>query len=99
MNEDAFPSIPLATFHSYSLYAPALQPYLSPLSPTVGFAPSLLSSCKTPVSTTHQRITERQNHIVITNRMWARLLSSTNQPSFLDAKGDNEEKEEEEALN
>lgn len=46
-----------------------------------------------------QRITERQNHIVITNRMWARLLSSTNQPSFLDAKGDNEEKEEEEALN
>ncbi|RZC27824.1 ATP-dependent 6-phosphofructokinase 3 isoform B [Glycine soja] len=45
------------------------------------------------------RITERQNHVVITDRMWARLLSSTNQPSFLDAKGDNEEKEEEEALN
>ncbi|KAL2626451.1 hypothetical protein GLYMA_07G126400v4 [Glycine max] len=43
------------------------------------------------------RITERQNHVVITDRMWARLLSSTNQPSFLDSKGDNEEKKEEEA--
>ncbi|KAL2321354.1 hypothetical protein Fmac_030323 [Flemingia macrophylla] len=41
------------------------------------------------------RITERQNHVVITDRMWARLLSSTNQPSFLGAKGVNEEKEEE----
>lgn len=30
-----------------------------------------------------QRITERQNRVVITDRMWARLLSSTNQPSFL----------------
>ncbi|KAG5106374.1 hypothetical protein JHK82_043344 [Glycine max] len=40
---------------------------------------------------------ERQNHVVITDRMWARLLSSTNQPSFLDSKGDNEEKKEEEA--
>nr|GMD45966.1 ATP-dependent 6-phosphofructokinase 6-like [Ipomoea batatas] len=29
------------------------------------------------------RITERQNKVVITDRMWARLLSSTNQPSFL----------------
>ena len=44
-----------------------------------------------------QRITERQNHVVITDRMWARLLSSTNQPSCLDSKGDNEEKKEEEA--
>lgn len=33
-----------------------------------------------------QRITERQNKVVITDRMWARLLSSTNQPSFLDPK-------------
>ncbi|XP_074310320.1 ATP-dependent 6-phosphofructokinase 6-like [Silene latifolia] len=33
-----------------------------------------------------QRINERQNKVVITDRMWARLLSSTNQPSFLDAK-------------
>ncbi|KAJ4718001.1 ATP-dependent 6-phosphofructokinase [Melia azedarach] len=32
------------------------------------------------------RITERQNKVVITDRMWARLLSSTNQPSFLDPK-------------
>ncbi|KAG6589966.1 ATP-dependent 6-phosphofructokinase 3, partial [Cucurbita argyrosperma subsp. sororia] len=29
------------------------------------------------------RITEKQNKVVITDRMWARLLSSTNQPSFL----------------
>ncbi|RDX64866.1 ATP-dependent 6-phosphofructokinase 3, partial [Mucuna pruriens] len=45
------------------------------------------------------RITERQNHVVITDRMWARLLSSTNQPSFLGAEGVNEEKKEEEASN
>lgn len=32
-----------------------------------------------------QRITETQNKVVITDRMWARLLSSTNQPSFLTA--------------
>lgn len=30
-----------------------------------------------------QRITERQNKVVITDRMWARMLSSTNQPSFM----------------
>ena len=30
-----------------------------------------------------QHITEKQNKVVITDRMWARLLSSTNQPSFL----------------
>ncbi|VVB10618.1 unnamed protein product [Arabis nemorensis] len=29
------------------------------------------------------RITERQNKVVITDRMWARMLSSTNQPSFM----------------
>ncbi|CAN6919478.1 unnamed protein product [Brassica oleracea] len=29
------------------------------------------------------RITEKQNKVVITDRMWARLLSSTNQPSFM----------------
>ncbi|GMH14243.1 hypothetical protein Nepgr_016084 [Nepenthes gracilis] len=28
-------------------------------------------------------ITEKQNKVVITDRMWARLLSSTNQPSFV----------------
>ncbi|KAK4483644.1 hypothetical protein RD792_010845 [Penstemon davidsonii] len=32
------------------------------------------------------RINERQNKVVITDRMWARLLSSTNQPSFLTTK-------------
>ncbi|WOG84058.1 hypothetical protein DCAR_0103238 [Daucus carota subsp. sativus] len=32
------------------------------------------------------RITEMQNKVVITDRMWARLLSSTNQPSFLGPK-------------
>ncbi|KAF8025656.1 hypothetical protein BT93_F2482 [Corymbia citriodora subsp. variegata] len=32
------------------------------------------------------RINERQHKVVITDRMWARLLSSTNQPSFLDPK-------------
>jgi len=30
--------------------------------------------------------------------MWARLLSSTNQPSFLDVKGDHEENNEEETV-
>ncbi|KAM7277212.1 hypothetical protein ACFE04_019078 [Oxalis oulophora] len=33
-----------------------------------------------------QRIIEKQNKVVITDRMWARLLSSTNQPSFLTPK-------------
>ncbi|OIW15741.1 hypothetical protein TanjilG_04276 [Lupinus angustifolius] len=42
------------------------------------------------------RITERQNNVVITDRMWARLLSSTNQPSFLGSKCVDEEKKEEE---
>ncbi|XP_059638277.1 ATP-dependent 6-phosphofructokinase 3-like isoform X2 [Cornus florida] len=32
------------------------------------------------------RINEKQNYVVITDRMWARLLSSTNQPSFLSQK-------------
>ncbi|KAF4362129.1 hypothetical protein F8388_023981 [Cannabis sativa] len=31
------------------------------------------------------RINEKQNKVVITDRMWARLLCSTNQPSFLNA--------------
>lgn len=45
-----------------------------------------------------QRITEGQNKVVITDRMWARLLSSTNQPSFLIAKTVVEDKKEEEAF-
>lgn len=41
-----------------------------------------------------QRITEQQNKVVITDRMWARLLSSTNQPSFLSHKQLDEAKNE-----
>ncbi|GAB4842318.1 ATP-dependent 6-phosphofructokinase 3 [Ancistrocladus abbreviatus] len=42
-----------------------------------------------PVNSRHAyiplyRIIEKQNRVVITDRMWARLLSSTNQPSFMD---------------
>ncbi|XP_048134162.1 ATP-dependent 6-phosphofructokinase 7-like isoform X2 [Rhodamnia argentea] len=43
------------------------------------------------------RITEKQNKVVITDRMWARLLSSTNQPSFLTAKDVIEDKREDES--
>ncbi|GAB4854347.1 ATP-dependent 6-phosphofructokinase 3 [Ancistrocladus abbreviatus] len=42
------------------------------------------------------RITERQNKVVITDRMWARLLSSTNQPSFMRPKDCTEAKKAEE---
>ncbi|KAG9456522.1 hypothetical protein H6P81_001030 [Aristolochia fimbriata] len=38
------------------------------------------------------RVTETQNKVVITDRMWARLLASTNQPSFLSPKELAEEK-------
>lgn len=34
------------------------------------------------------RITETQHKVVITDRMWARLLSSTNQPSFMNPSKD-----------
>lgn len=37
-----------------------------------------------------QRVTEVQNTVKLRERMWARLLASTNQPSFLDC---NEEQE------
>ena len=30
-----------------------------------------------------QHVTETQNTVKVTDRMWARLLASTNQPSFL----------------
>lgn len=43
-----------------------------------------------------QRITEKQHEVVITDRMWARLLSSTNQPSFLSTKDVIEDKRDEE---
>ncbi|KAM1513329.1 hypothetical protein COP2_025527 [Malus domestica] len=41
------------------------------------------------------RVTERLNKVVITDRMWARLLSSTNQPSFWDLKEVEAKKKEE----
>ncbi|XP_028770238.1 ATP-dependent 6-phosphofructokinase 3 isoform X1 [Neltuma alba] len=44
------------------------------------------------------RITERQHKVVITDRMWARLLSSTNQPTFWSAKDVIEDKRDEEPL-
>lgn len=42
------------------------------------------------------RIIEGQNNVVITDRMWARLLSSTHQPSFIAAKEVIEDTKEEE---
>lgn len=33
-----------------------------------------------------QRIVDQHNKVVITDRMWARVLASTNQPSFLKPK-------------
>ncbi|KAL6221049.1 hypothetical protein ACLB2K_008801 [Fragaria x ananassa] len=42
------------------------------------------------------RINEKQHQVVITDRMWARLLSSTNQPSFLSTKDVIEDKRDEE---
>ncbi|KAJ0977440.1 hypothetical protein J5N97_012914 [Dioscorea zingiberensis] len=44
------------------------------------------------------RITETQNKVVITDRMWARLLSSTNQPSFLSLEDIEEAKKEDELI-
>ncbi|KAM6585209.1 hypothetical protein CsatB_012211 [Cannabis sativa] len=41
------------------------------------------------------RINEKQNKVVITDRMWARLLCSTNQPSFLNAADSFEDDHEE----
>ncbi|KAK4354663.1 hypothetical protein RND71_026857 [Anisodus tanguticus] len=44
------------------------------------------------------RIIEKQNKVVITDRMWARLLSSTLQPSFLRTRDIIKENKEEEPL-
>ncbi|CAM8935721.1 unnamed protein product [Rhodiola kirilowii] len=44
------------------------------------------------------RITEKQNRVSVTDRMWARLLSSTNQPSFLSTKDIVEDTVDEEEL-
>ncbi|KAL0305213.1 UNVERIFIED_CONTAM: ATP-dependent 6-phosphofructokinase [Sesamum calycinum] len=46
-----------------------------------GFTSGLVNGRQTYIP--FNRITESQNKVVITDRMWARLLSSTNQPSFL----------------
>ncbi|GFQ07670.1 ATP-dependent 6-phosphofructokinase 3, partial [Phtheirospermum japonicum] len=42
-----------------------------------------------------QKINEKGNKVVITDRMWARLLSSTNQPSFLCTKDVSEDGKDE----
>ncbi|XP_019438445.1 PREDICTED: ATP-dependent 6-phosphofructokinase 6-like isoform X2 [Lupinus angustifolius] len=49
-----------------------------------GFTSGLVNGRHTHIP--FNRIIERQNKVVITDRMWARLLSSTNQPSFLNVK-------------
>ncbi|XVF34956.1 hypothetical protein REPUB_Repub18cG0102700 [Reevesia pubescens] len=60
-----------------------------------GFTSGLVNTRQTYIP--FNQIIEKQNKVVITDRMWARLLSSTNQPSFLRAKdickdkGDEEE--------
>uniref|UniRef100_A0A2P2JCN9 Phosphofructokinase domain-containing protein n=1 Tax=Rhizophora mucronata TaxID=61149 RepID=A0A2P2JCN9_RHIMU len=46
-----------------------------------GFTVGLVNTRHTYIP--FNRIIERQNKVVITDRMWARLLSSTNQPSFM----------------
>lgn len=51
----------------------------------------VLNECKWFV----QKINAQQNKVVITDRMWARLLSSTNQPSFLPTKHSMEADKEE----
>ncbi|GMI81282.1 phosphofructokinase 3 [Hibiscus trionum] len=45
-----------------------------------GFTSGLVNGRQTYIP--FNRITEKQNKVVITDRMWARLLSSTNQPTF-----------------
>ncbi|KAJ6822978.1 putative ATP-dependent 6-phosphofructokinase 6 [Iris pallida] len=49
-----------------------------------GFTSGLVNGRQTYIP--FYRVTEKRNHVVITDRMWARLLSSTNQPSFLSSK-------------
>ncbi|KAI6681914.1 hypothetical protein NL676_035795 [Syzygium grande] len=59
-----------------------------------GFTSGLVNGRQTYIP--FYRITEKQNKVVITDRMWARLLSSTNQPSFWSPKDVIEVKREEE---
>ncbi|XP_050216994.1 ATP-dependent 6-phosphofructokinase 3-like [Mercurialis annua] len=58
-----------------------------------GFTSGLVNGRQTYIP--FYRITEKQNKVVITDRMWARLLSSTNQPSFWSHKDEIIEKKEE----
>ncbi|KAL4333258.1 hypothetical protein GQ457_07G040110 [Hibiscus cannabinus] len=60
-----------------------------------GFTSGLVNGRQTYIP--FSRIIEKQNKVVITDRMWARLLSSTNQPSFWSPKvaiGDKDNEEE-----
>ncbi|KAA3477233.1 ATP-dependent 6-phosphofructokinase 3-like [Gossypium australe] len=62
-----------------------------------GFTSGLVNGRQTYIP--FYRITETQNKVVITDRMWARLLSSTNQPSFLCPKEILEDQGHEESSN
>ncbi|XVF88663.1 hypothetical protein PTKIN_Ptkin19aG0068600 [Pterospermum kingtungense] len=62
-----------------------------------GFTSGLVNGRQTYIP--FNRIIEKQNKVVITDRMWARLLSSTNQPSFLMAKDVTQYKGDEEQPN
>ncbi|XP_051119345.1 ATP-dependent 6-phosphofructokinase 3-like isoform X2 [Andrographis paniculata] len=53
-----------------------------------GFTTGLVNGRHTYIP--FNRITEKQNKVVTTDRMWARLLSSTNQPSFMEYKDNGE---------
>ncbi|GMH12409.1 hypothetical protein Nepgr_014250 [Nepenthes gracilis] len=59
-----------------------------------GFTSGLVNGRHTHIP--FYRITESQNKVIITDRMWARLLSSTNQPSFMSCVDANEPKNGEE---
>jgi 6-phosphofructokinase 1 len=56
-----------------------------------GFTAGLVNGRQTYIP--FNRITETQHKVVITDRMWARLLSSTNQPSFLETKAAKDKEE------
>ena len=46
-----------------------------------------------------QRVTETQNTVKLTDRTWARLLASTNQPSFLGFNDTSQERVDGETIN
>ena len=45
-----------------------------------------------------QRVTETTNTVKLSDRMWARLLASTNQPSFLKGMHEKEKEKEKEKV-